>query len=233
MKILSLFLVCLTLASCVPFRTGPIAGPDKQAVGTLTGAAIGAGSGAVWGAQVSAGTGPGALIGAGFGAFYGAIHGLGVDLLEENQLARENQKRYLEELTWAQDILSEHYRRRLELHPSRDIFPADWFFDGDATDISPKAKILVREIARMTRKRMPWSRIVVASYVTTNDLKSPYAHHLNEKRAFKIARSFVNYGVSGRRVFTKSITMPDPVLIDPDDDPFRYRQAIEIIPLDY
>ena len=58
---------------------GPVAGPDKQGVGTVTGAVSGAGSGAIIGAQLTAGAGPGAAVGAGFGAILGALKGAGVD----------------------------------------------------------------------------------------------------------------------------------------------------------
>jgi len=61
LKKLTLILISLgflSLSACSPFGSGPFPGPDKQGIGTVAGAALGAGSGAVWGAQVSAGTGP-------------------------------------------------------------------------------------------------------------------------------------------------------------------------------
>lgn len=220
------------LLSCSPFSLEPIPGPDKQAVGTFSGAAVGAGAGAVTGAQVSAGTGPGAMVGAAFGAVYGMLNGLGVDLIEEDQIRREAEERRTREVAWVQEVLSEHYARRLELHPQRDIFPADWFFDNDSSDLRDSSVILARELGYLTMRRMPWSRIVVAAYVTTKDKNSSYANYVSKRRAEKIADEFIRAGIEPRRLTVKGIPVDEPVLVDPDDSPSRYRQAIEIIPLD-
>ncbi len=225
------FLV-LVLSSCTPFSTKPKPGPDKQAVGTWTGAALGAGSGAVYGAQVGAGAGPGAWVGAAVGAVYGLFNGLGADLLEEDELRRQYEDQRMREIAWVQEVLQEHYARRLELHPTRHIFPADWFFDADSSKLKPSAVILARELGYLTQQRMPWSRIVVAAYVTTNDKESAFAQYITRKRAEEIALQFVQAGMEPRRVLVQGIPVSEPILLDPDDSPARYRQAIEIIPLD-
>lgn len=220
-------------ASCSPAAQAPLPGPDKQGAGTVYGAMAGAGAGAVYGAQVSAGAGPGAAVGAGFGALYGMATGIGIDALEEDQLRRESELVEAREQSWVQSILAEHYERRLELHPNRDIFPADLFFVGDEVRLRPDARVLVHEIARLQKKRMPWSRLIIASYVTASDEASDYAKFLNRERSGEIATEFVRAGIEPRRIQTRSVTVPEPVLIDPQDSPQRYRQAIEIIPLDY
>jgi hypothetical protein len=234
MKIQTLLLLSglLCCVACSPFTTEPIPGPDKQSVGTFAGAALGAGSGAVFGAQVGAGSGPGAWVGAALGAVYGMFEGLGVDLLEEDELRRAAEGQDLRELAWAQEVLSEHYARRLELHPTRDIFPADWFFENDSAQLKPAAVVLARELGELTKQRMPWSRIVVAAYITTKDKDSAYAQFVTKRRAEEIALQFVRAGMEPRRVLTQGIAIPEPILIDPQDSPSRYRQAIEIIPLD-
>ena len=233
-RLLGVAFLLNSLTACTPFWQHPVSGPDKEIQGTLLGAGLGAGAGAAAAHTLTNAAGPeGAMIGMGFGAFYGWLTGLSHDLIEENQLYRTDQKKVLQDVAWAQDLLTQHYQRRLELHPSRDIFPADWFFDGDSSELRPEAEVLVNQIAHMTRKRMPWSRIVIASYSTSSSPDSQYSTFINKRRASSIARGFITSGVEPRRVFTKSITMPNPVLLDPYDDPFRYRQAIEIIPLDY
>lgn len=225
-------LLLTVVVGCHPMERGPKPGPDKQMTGTLYGAALGAGSGAVYGAQISAGTGPGVMVGAAAGATFGMISGLSQDLLEEDQIRRRDEIQRAEELTWAQEILSEHFQRRLELHPNRDIFPADLFFEADSVLLRGDAEILVSEIARLTHTRMPWSRIVVASYITSADPDSAYARFLTERRAEEIATAFVRSGVEARRVVTQAVTLPEPLLIDPYDKPDRYRQAIEVILVD-
>jgi outer membrane protein OmpA-like peptidoglycan-associated protein len=230
--ILALVIFCLFLISCMPFSREPRPGPDKQAAGTIYGAALGAGTGAITGAELTAGTGPGAAVGAGLGAVWGMMSGVGIDKLEEDSLRREAEERRIREISWVQEILSEHYERRLDLHPSRDIYPADWFFDRDSTKLKPEAYLLVREIAYLTRRRMPWSRLVITSYVTSIDVDSAYAKFLSQKRAEAIALEFIRSGIEARRVLLQGVILTDPILMDPDDSSSRYRQAIELIALD-
>jgi len=231
-KLAAVLSVAVLVSSCTLFSTEPEPGPDKQSVGTFTGAALGAGSGAVYGAQISAGAGPGAWVGAAIGAIYGMFAGLGVDLLEEDELRREFEQQQAREIAWAQEMLQEHYARRLELHPTRDIFPADWFFDSDASKLKPSSALLARELGHITQRRTPWSRIMVAAYITTDDMESTYAQYVTRKRAEEIALQFIKAGMEPRRIVAQGIAVSEPILVDPDDSPSRYRQAIEIIPLD-
>jgi outer membrane protein OmpA-like peptidoglycan-associated protein len=119
----------------------------------------------------------------------------------------------------------------LELHPNRDIFPADWFFDGDGIKLKPEGYVLTSEIARLQKNRMPWSRLIITAY-NTAPLESKYSEFLTKRRAESIANQMVRSGIEPRRVLTKPVTLEEPVLIDPEDHPSRYRQAIEIIALD-
>ena len=223
----------ISLVSCVPFSGQPEPGPDKQASGTIYGAMVGAGSGAVTGAQFTSPAGPGIAVGAGFGAVFGMLSGIGLDILEEDQLFREYELQQIRELSWVQHRLSEHFNRRIELHPTRDIYPADWFFKSGQVKLSYEGKLLAKEIARLTRDRLPWSRIVVASYSKASDEKSSYAQYLNKQRSAALANSFIAAGLPSRRVFSRGVTLDAPILVDPADHPNRYAEAIEILPLDY
>lgn len=232
-RVLSAFVCLCAFSSCHLISHEPLPGPDKQARGTVVGAVAGAGSGAVTGFQMGIGTGQGALVGMALGAVYGTVSGLGLDLLEEDQMRREFETQQLKEIAWAHEALAEHFARRLELYPGRDIFPADLFFDADESVLRPQGALLADRLAELTRQRMPWSRIVIASYVTSKDAESSYARYITRKRADEIARHFVRGGVEPRRVFTKAITLPEPLVVDPNDYPDRYRQAIEIVALDH
>lgn len=221
-------ILVVLLAGCA----GPTRGPDKQFEGSVLGAATGAGAGAVTGFQVGAPTGAGAAVGAGFGALVGGIKGFTQDQIEETlmDLAVETSEERKQAV--AQEVLSDHYARRLELHPTRDIFPADIFFEADEVRLRPGADPIVKELARMNRERVPWSRIVVAAYVKSAEDNSEHAENLARSRAKEIIDGLVHNGLEPRRLVGRAVVVPAPVLLDPNDDPLRYSQAIELIALD-
>lgn len=227
---LQFFLFC----SCGLIQNkNPYPGPDKQGEGVIYGSGIGAGAGAVIANNLALSSGPGILIGAGAGALLGIIKGVGVDLLEEDEIRRTRELEQLKAMSWVQEVLGEHYQRRLELHPDRDIFPADMFFDSDEVTLKDDSKLLIWHLAKLTKHRMPWSRIVIAAYTTTNDPENSYAKHITEERARELAVYFVRAGIEPKRIMYRSVSLESPVLIDPKDYADRYRQAIEIIPLDF
>ncbi len=118
------------------------------------------------------------------------------------------------------------------MHPGRDIYPADIFFRGDSAKMCPQGVAVVREIARLNEFRLPYSRIVVASYAKSSSPESTYLQHLTERRSREFVNQLVRAGVEPRRLETRAVVVDAPVLIDPRDDPTRYNQAIEIIPID-
>lgn len=224
----SICLFCL-LTAC---HSSNVEGPDKRFEGQMQGAITGAGAGAVTGFQVGAGAGPGAAVGAGFGAVAGGIRGFIRDNTEENLLRLANETEEQRKRVIAQEILSDHYQRRLQNHPSRDIYPADLFFQGDEVVIRPCSAAIVQELARINKNRMPWSRLQVAVYTKAKDKGSKYAEYLSQRRAIALGNELVNAGLESRRVETKAVIVSAPVLIDPEDDPTRYSQAVELITLD-
>lgn len=210
----------------------PAPGPDKQFSEMLGGAASGAGAGAVTGFQVSAAAGPGAFVGAGFGAVSGAIQGLSNDASEEEQLAMQHEILKNRQIAYAQSVLAEHYKKRAELHPTRDIFPADLFFSSDEVQINPGGLALINELTRLNKERLPYSRLIVVVYTKSSDPDSAYANHLSERRSRELVDAFVRAGIEPRRLSTKPFVIPKPILIDPDDKPERYNQAVELFAYD-
>ena len=229
MRYFVLLSVIISLSAC---STKPYPGPDKQGAGEISGAATGAGAGAVTGFQLGVGAGPGAFVGAGLGAVAGGIQGFANDQQEENLLSLSAQTHRERETAMVHEVLNDHYRRRMELHPTRDIFPADLFFDGDNVRLRPEARALVKALAHMNKERLPWSRLAVTSYVRASDNKSFFAKHLAEKRAREICDYMIRGGLEPRRLVPRAVIIEAPVLIDPDDAPGRYNQAVELIPLD-
>ena len=208
-------------------------GPDKAVIGTFEGAATGAGAGAITGFQLSSVTGPGVAVGAGFGAVAGGIQGLIQDKNEEHDLKLAAELKKERERAYVHAILEEHYKRRLELHPTRDIYPADLFFLGDQANLKKESHALVEEIARLNKERFPWSRLVIACYAKSIDPESEFTQTLCERRSRDIADNLVRGGLEPRRLVTRSVIIDSPLLVDPlDQDAGRYNQAIEIIPID-
>ena len=231
-KFISIQLILFFIVGCLPISNNPISGPDKQDAGMFLGAALGAGSGAITGAQLSAAAGPGALVGAGLGAAFGLFSGLGVDLLEEEELKALDEITYLSGRAWAQETLAEYYKRRSTLHPNREIFPANFFFGGDSVVLDVHSDLLLSEYARLSKNRKPWSRILIASYITTSDPDSMYSNYLAGKRAENIANSLVRCGIEPRRVVTKVVPVVEPVIELPNDPASSFSQAIEFVFLD-
>lgn len=200
---------------------------------TTSGVIVGAGAGAITGAQLTSATGPGAAVGAGFGAIAGGIQGMLRQAMNED--LEELSTRLLEEkeVATAHQLLLEHYERRIAYHPSRDIYPADYFFDADSSKLSARGQVLLKELARLNKKRFPWSRLVVAVYSKSVDPKtSYYGRTLSIDRAREIGNYFVKYGIEPRRIETRPMLVKNAILVVPDDDPRRFSQAIELIAVD-
>lgn len=210
----------------------PVPGPDKQFAGEMQGMITGAGAGAATGFQVTAGTGPGALVGAGFGALAGGIHGALEDAHEETMLQLEAETLAQRRRADAQAVIENYYQKRLALHPTRDIFPADLFFSADNAKLSPRGQMIVSELARLNKNRLPWSRLVIATYIKSADEHSDFANYLAKKRAIELGDAFIKNGIEARRIETRPIVTNTTVLIDPEDKPLRYAQAVELIPVD-
>ena len=231
----STFLLLSTLfvlSGCGVLSHEPFPGPDKQGQGTFLGAVTGAGTGAITGANISSATGPGAFIGLGLGAVLGAFQGYTQDQFEDELGKLTYETRREREVAYAQEVLSDHYQRRGELHPTRDIFPADLFFRPDADELRPTALPLLRELTRIHRDRYGWSRFAIKSYIKSNDAKSRYSKRLAERRAESIGNALTQMGFEPRRITPFGIIVKEPVLIDPLDHPKRYGAAIEIATTD-
>jgi hypothetical protein len=79
---------------------------------------------------------------------------------------------------------------------------------------------------------LPWSRLVVASYVKSVDENSTYAKYLSSRRAVSIGDALVHGGIEPRRIETRPVVLNAPIVLDPESAPTRYSQAIEFIAVD-
>ena len=205
---------------------------DRETAGAVQGALTGAGAGAVTAFQMAAPTGPGAFIGAGFGAVAGGINGAVFDSEAKAILKTKQETARLEYRAAVQDILAKYLQQRIELHPTRDIFPADIFFDADSATLTKQGDEIAHELARLNKERLPFSRLVIASYAKSVDENSEFASYLTKRRAVVLGDAFVRYGIEPRRIETRPVVMTGPLVVIPDQPPLRYAQAIELIAVD-
>jgi hypothetical protein len=226
----NLFLL-FSICGCSP-TSGLNPDQDRQTAGALEGVLTGAGAGAVTAFQVSSPTGPGAFVGAGFGAIAGAIQGAQADEEERALIKMKHETARLEYRAEMQAILERFFERRIELHPSRDIFPADIFFDADTANLTKQGFELAHELARLNKERLPWSRLVIGSYVKANDETSEFASYLTKRRAVALGDAFVKYGIEPRRIETRPVVIQGPLVVALGEPPLRYAQAIELIAVD-
>ena len=224
-------LFAVIFSSCADYSK-PIPGRDKQGAGLLSGAIMGAGSGMITGGQFAASVGPGAFIGMGFGALWGSLYGLGIDVLEEEDLYILSQVARNEDEVAAQYILLEHFELKSELHPGRDIFPADVFFKKDEVSLSRSGNAVAQVFSKMLAKRNPASRIEIIIYQVSKDENSTYAKYLGRKRGVAVGNALVKAGIEPRRLVFKSITLDNPLVFDQYDRAERYYQAVEFALVD-
>jgi outer membrane protein OmpA-like peptidoglycan-associated protein len=221
----------LGLTACSPSSTLRPDG-DREPAGAVQGALTGAGAGAVTAFQVSSPTGPGAFVGAGIGAVAGAIQGAQSDEEERALIQMQKETVRLQYRAEVQAILERYLARRIELHPSRDIFPADLFFSADGVKLTKQGDELVHELARLNKDRLPWSRLVIGSYAKANDDSSIYASYLTKRRAIALGDAFVKYGIEPRRIETRPVVINGPLVVAAGEPPLRYAQVIELIAVD-
>ncbi|RME57543.1 MAG: hypothetical protein D6780_08260 [Candidatus Dadabacteria bacterium] len=206
-------------------------GPDKQGQGLIAGAAKGAISGAIVGLHTASASGPGALIGGGLGAVAGSIKGLQQDILEEKLLYLSKEIERERKATEAQAVLIQQLKKQLRLHPTREIYPADLFFTADEARLSPLGRELVNELAKINKTRLPFSRFAIICFVKGEE-GSSFANYLARERARILGDSFVTAGIEPRRIVAYGVVIKEPILLDYYDNPFRYYQAVEFVPLD-
>ena len=229
----SVTVLCLLLcSSCSNFERKLVPGPDKAGAGLVEGAALGGASGVILSNALGSAAFPALAIGAGLGATFGMISGTGADIVEEESIAQRLEFAALKAETSAQSKLAEHYHTRIRLHPSRDIFPADQFFDSDTSKLSAEGKDLSILIGKVIGSERPWSRILVATYVTSKGEDNQFALQVTKKRAEAIGQAFLEAGVDPRRVVAKGFPLDKPILRDNSDKYGRYNQAVEFILLD-
>jgi len=206
-KVLNL-LFTLSVCGC----STPNKDPDLAVGGTLTGAAIGSGAGAVIGNQVGA-IGGGAAVGAGIGAVQGLATGIALDALE-TELA--NQRDELLTLR-AQLNKNEKTLKDAAQFADKSSFsqplstPLTIYFDEQATSIQPGSIKLIKDYITPFSHDPGFRRFVVSGNAddsSTADLNKKLA----QLRAIEVAKVLSSSGIPSDQIEIKNDGTEFPIL---------------------
>ncbi len=192
-----------------------------------------AGGGALAGAKLGVGALPGAGVGLASAALISAIQSFVINRTDDSLLRLENSLKTAKYSSTGQQLLLSYWEIRNKYFPSRDIFPAEFFFEVDSTNLSSLGKGLLQEIYLLNKDRFPWSRFGIISYVTTTDDRNNFSKDLAVKQVRVIGSYLISLGLNPRRV-SASASLTDRPLVqtnDPNIDKMFFN-AIEFVPLD-
>jgi outer membrane protein OmpA-like peptidoglycan-associated protein len=177
-------------------------GMSKSAAGALTGAVLGAGSGAIIGSHRGK-AGKGALIGAGVGAVGGFLVGKQVEnqdsALDAQQQVIDQQR---QEIARNRELLNELKRRRLDARETKRgvvVNLPDVLFEYNKASLTHDAQGKVTSIAEILERRASGRRISVEGHTDSIGSES-YNLGLSQRRAETVARDLAYNGVRDDRL---------------------------------
>jgi len=188
-------------------------GMRKSTAGALTGAVLGAGSGAIVGSHRGR-AGQGALIGAGVGALGGYMMGKQIEnqdsaLDGEEQII--NQQR--QEIARNRELIEELKRRRLDARETKRgvvVNLPDVLFEYNKANLTRDAQDKVAYIAEVLERRAPNRRVFVEGHADAIGTES-YNLQLSQHRAETVAQELADSGVRDNRLQTKGFGEKYPV----------------------
>lgn len=183
----------------------PVPGPDKTAAGAVLAGGLGAGIGAIIGNQLGY-SGPGIVIGASFAAVSGILTGIGLDVLEGNQLQTQRNIESLR-LMHAQNsgrllALESENRARLSMIPQASFLEV--FFDKQRASLrlaSVKQLAHVSESLRVKR---------LGSYkITLKGFSSDFSSNAENKELIQARLKSVQNVLQSHGIPKESITLEE------------------------
>ncbi|MEM9782356.1 MAG: OmpA family protein [Pseudomonadota bacterium] len=195
--------LAVALTACAPIQNNPR---------TATGAAVGAGSGALLGTLAGGNDRRNALVGAGIGLLAGAAVG---QYLDQRQRALEAD---------LQGTGAEVVRDGDSL---RVVLPQSITFAVDSADLDPSFSPVVRDMARSLRED-PRSYIDVVGHTDATGT-SEYNQGLSERRASTVAQALVSSGVRGERIAAYGFGEDQPVATNETEFGRSQNRRVEIV----
>ena len=210
----------------------PVPGPDKSVAGAVLGAGWGAGAGAIIGHQTGA-TGPGIAIGAAFGGASGLLTGVGLDIMEGNELEEQRELDAMKvqvaantrNLQVLQDTLDDHDRRL-----DRASFTGQVFFDADSAALRAGSAAELERLAQAIRDNPYISAVEVRGH--SDDMGNTERNErLSEARARTVATFLANHSISMDRIKVVVNGARQPLASNETEAGRQLNRRVEIIPL--
>lgn len=203
-----------------PYQTPPPApgygtpfGMRKSTAGALTGAVLGAGSGAIVGSHKGK-AGEGALIGAGVGALGGYMMGKQIENQDSALDGEEqviNQQR--QEIARNRELIEELKRRKLDARETKRgvvVNLPDVLFEYNKANLTRDAQGKVAYIAEVLERRAPNRQVSVEGHADAIGGAS-YNLRLSQHRAETVAQELADSGVRDNRLQAKGFGEQYPV----------------------
>ena len=188
-------------------------GMRKSTAGALTGAVLGAGSGAIVGSHRGR-AGRGALIGAGVGALGGYMVGKQIEN-QDSALDTEEQviNQQRQEIARNRELIEELKRRKLDARETKRgvvVNLPDVLFEYNKASLTRDAQGKVAYIAEVLERRAPNRRVSVEGHADAIGTES-YNLQLSQHRAERVAQRLADNGVRDNRLQTKGFGEQYPV----------------------
>ena len=219
--ILSIFTL---ITGCAEARFG------AREKGALTGAAAGAGLGAIVGNQFGS-PGAGIAIGSGIGALTGGAIGEGIDRNDarsnENDARLRDQERALSENRRMLNELRARGTDARETERGIVVNLPDVLFEFDRARLTPESKSTTRDIAKVLRD-YPQRRVAIEGH-TDSVGSNEYNDRLSEARARSVAYALEDEGVSSRRVSVRGFGETRPIASNDTASGRARNRRVEVI----
>lgn len=200
--------------SSIPF------GVSKSTAGAITGAILGAGSGAIIGSHKGR-AGKGALIGAGLGAVGGYLTGRQIEAQDQELDAQDQSiQQQQQEIARNRDIIEELKQQKLDAKETKRgvvVNLPDVLFEFNSSRLTIDAQDKVSHIASILRKKAAERRVSIEGHTDSIGSNS-YNSALSTQRAQAVAHELSADGVREKRLATRGFGEKYPVAPNTRED---------------
>lgn len=211
----------------------PVPGPDKTASGAVLAGGLGAGIGAIIGNQLGY-SGPGIVIGASFAAVSGILTGIGLDVLEGNQL-QTNREIYALKMLHSQNetrlaMLESHSKNRARYAPNVSFLEV--FFDLKKASLRLASVQQIAHAAEILRDKRFGSYKVLLKGYSTDFPSDKENQELIRARIKSVKNILQSNGISNDVIQIEELSIEDrpenKLVSEQFDSPNRLNNRVEL-----